>query len=65
MFGTYLRAMKAHRLGVWATPREVIRASHGRLRPDVRRSAEHRKARHEFLRTMLRHHRRAQRVAAL
>jgi hypothetical protein len=58
MFSTYLRL----RLHVSATPREVIRATYGRLKPSARARA-HRAPRHAILRDMLAHHARAQEFA--
>jgi hypothetical protein len=55
MFSTYLRL----NLPVWASSREVIRATYGRLRPDARMRA-HRAPRHAILRDMLAHHATAQ-----
>lgn len=51
MFSTYLRL----NLPVWATPRDVIRATYGRLKPSARARA-HRDARHAILRDMLGQH---------
>ena len=51
MFSTYLRL----NLPVWATPRDVIRATYGRLKPSARARA-HRGPRHAILRDMLGHH---------
>ena len=51
MFSTYLRL----KLPVWASSRDVIRATYGRLKPTAR-AREHRDARHAILRDMLAHH---------
>jgi hypothetical protein len=59
MFSTYLRL----NLPVWASARDVIRATYGRLKPSARARA-HRDARHEILRDMLAHHTRAQALHA-
>lgn len=55
MFSTYLRL----NLPVWATSRDVIRATYGRLKPSARARA-HRGPRHDILRDMLGHHAAAQ-----
>jgi hypothetical protein len=55
MFSTYLRL----RVPVWASTREVIRATYGRMRPDAR-TWPHRAARHSIIREMLGHHAQAQ-----
>lgn len=55
MFSTYLRL----RVPVWASARDVIRATYGRMRPDARFRA-HRAARHAIIREMLQHHAAAQ-----
>lgn len=59
MFSTYLRL----RVPVWASARDVIRATYGRMRPDARFRA-HRVARHAIIREMLGHHAAAQAVHA-
>jgi hypothetical protein len=59
MFSTYLRL----NLPVWASEREVIRATYGRLRPDARTRA-HRAPRHAILRDMLAQHAAAQNLHA-
>ena len=59
MFSTYLRL----RVPVWASTREVIRATYGRMRPSARQHA-HRPGRHSIIREMLQHHARAQEVHA-
>ena len=46
-------------LPVWATSRDVIRATYGRLKPSARARA-HRGPRHAILRDMLGHHAAAQ-----
>jgi len=46
-------------LPVWATSRDVIRATYGRLKPSARARA-HRAARHAIIRDMLGHHAAAQ-----
>ena len=51
MFSTYLRL----NLPVWATSRDVIRATYGRLKPSARARA-HRGPRHAILRGKLGHH---------
>ena len=55
MFSTYLRL----NLPVWASSRDVIRATYGRLRPAARAHA-HRAPRQAILRDMLAHHAAAQ-----
>ena len=55
MFSTYLRL----NLPVWASSRDVIRATYGRLMP-VARARAHRAPRHAILRDMLAHHAAAQ-----
>lgn len=55
MFSTYLRL----NVPVWASVREVIRATYGRMRPDARAHA-HRSTRHKVLREMLAYHAAAQ-----
>jgi hypothetical protein len=55
MFSTYLRL----NLPVWATSRDVIRATYGRLMP-VARERAHRAPRQAILREMLAHHASAQ-----
>lgn len=55
MFSTYLRL----NLPVWASSRDVIRATYGRLMP-VARARAHRAPRHAILRDMLAHHASAQ-----
>ena len=55
MFSTYLRLKQP----VWASARDVIRATYGRMRPDARAHA-HRAARHAIIREMLGHHAAAQ-----
>ena len=55
MFSTYLRL----NLPVWASSRDVIRATYGRLRQDAR-AHTHRAPRHAILRDMLAHHAAAQ-----
>jgi hypothetical protein len=55
MFSTYLRLKQP----VWASTRDVIRATYGRMRADARLHA-HRAARHAIIREMLGHHARAQ-----
>ena len=55
MFSTYLRL----NLPVWASEREVIRATYGRLKPAARARA-HRDARQAILRDMLAQHAAAQ-----
>ena len=57
MFSTYLRL----RVPVWASTREVIRATYGRMRPSARQHA-HRPGRHAIIREMLGHHAAAQAV---
>jgi hypothetical protein len=57
MFSTYLRL----RVPVWASTREVIRATYGRMRPDARSHAC-RPGRHSIIREMLQHHTHAQAV---
>jgi hypothetical protein len=59
MFSTYLRL----RVPVWASTRDVIRATYGRMRPGAR-TAANRAARHSIIREMLGHHARAQEVHA-
>jgi hypothetical protein len=59
MFSTYLRL----RVPVWASTREVIRATYGRMRPGARQHA-HRLGRHAVIREMLGHHAAAQAVHA-
>ena len=58
MFSTYLRL----RLHVSATPRQVIRATYGRLAPHAH-MRKYRTARHELLRDMLAYHAQAQGLA--
>ena len=57
MFSTYLRL----RVPVWASTRDVIRATYGRMRPSARQHA-HRSGRHSIIREMLGHHAAAQAV---
>jgi hypothetical protein len=59
MFSTYLRLKQP----VWASARDVIRATYGRMRPDARAHA-HRAARHSIIREMLGHHAAAQSLHA-
>jgi hypothetical protein len=59
MFSTYLRL----RVPVWASTREVIRATYGRMRPDAR-AHTHRDARREIILNMLEHHAYAQALHA-
>jgi hypothetical protein len=59
MFSTYLRL----RVPVWASTREVIRATYGRMRPGAR-AWQHKAARHSIIREMLQHHAAAQAVHA-
>lgn len=51
MFSTYLRL----NVPIWASARDVIRATYGRLQPGARARA-HRAARHAIIRDMLGHH---------
>jgi len=55
MFSTYLRL----NVPVWASSRDVIRATYGRLMP-VARERAHRAPRQAILRDMLQHHAAAQ-----
>lgn len=55
MYSTYTRL----RVPVWASPRDVIRALYGRMRPDARQRG-HRTARHAIIREMLGYHAQAQ-----
>ena len=55
MFAIYLR----FNLPVWATSRQVIRATHGRVNPHAR-GRDYRELRHEIYRDMLNHHTSAQ-----
>jgi hypothetical protein len=57
MFSTYLRL----RVPVWASTRDVIRATYGRMRPGARSHA-HRSGRHSIICEMLQHHAHAQAV---
>ena len=59
MFSTYLRLKQP----VWASARDVIRATYGRMRLDAR-SRAHRAGRHAIIREMLGHHAAAQAVHA-
>jgi hypothetical protein len=59
MFSTYLRL----NLPVWATSRDVIRATYGRLNPHAR-GRDYRDLRHEILRDMLAYHAQARALHA-
>lgn len=60
MTSAYLRL----HIPVWATYRDVIRAARGRLNPACRYARAFRDARHEYLRAMLKQHRRARAIYA-
>jgi uncharacterized protein (DUF305 family) len=55
MFGTYQRLQ----VSAFASPREVIRAAQGKLKPESKYSREQREARHAFYRMMLDYHAKA------
>lgn len=55
MFGTYQRL----RVSAFASPRAVIRAAQGKIKPESRYLRSQREARHAFYRQMLEYHERA------
>ena len=55
MFGTYQRL----HVSAFASPRAVIRAAQGKIKPESRYSRAQRVARHAFFRQMLEYHGRA------
>lgn len=59
LHGTYCR-LGVH---VLASDRDVVRAAHRVMRPEVRRDHRRREARHGLIRTLLGHHHQARKLA--